>query len=280
MLLLIDAVVVSSPSIVVNAQETGQTDNSLASSSWLKVGAYMQYKQFFQWDDQNSTRLMTLNISRVWDNLTEARVTDYAYNITNGKVVLFPAESSWIVNMQTREIVKVLSGDNVTGYLEPFWISPDVSSGSVIDAYFGTHAQIQQTVPIQALGQPQNCWEATLQFGPVGTMQRWYEQSTGIVLLIVTSLTRGDISMHVTETAIGSNIQMPVANGGTYNTFLPYLGGAALGAGLIIGSLMYLRRRRSKPPTASSSSEFRLCFVTIDSKRLIALASSRCLFQK
>ena len=195
---------------------------------------------------------MTFNVTSVSDSLADITVTDFVYNITDGRVVLFPAESLWVVNTQTREVVKVMSGDNVTGHLEPYWISPNVSAGSVIDAYFGTYAQVQEAEAIQALGQTRDCWMVTLEWPPAAAMERWYDQSTGIVLLIITNLTRGGIRMNVTETATSSNIQMLARKVGTNSFFLsllPYLG-LVLGSGLLLWGLAYLRHRKEQASTA------------------------------
>jgi len=187
---------------------------------------------------------MSWNITDVSGNLAELKTTSQTFNVTNGRVIMFQGGSTWTVNEDTREIVKTMTGVNVTGLLEPFWISPNVSVGSLVDAYFGAYSQVQQAAAIKVMGQTRDCWKVTLNW-PGSTMQRWYDRSTGIVLLIVTNLTQEGIQMDVTETAIKSDIQMLAGNSGTNSSLFLNITELVIGAGVVAGGWMYLRHRNN-----------------------------------
>jgi len=187
-----------------------QSSPSGQTTSWLKVGAYVRYDQVFQWNGGNATKTMSWNITAVSEDLARLAITSYTFNVTNGGVVIYQVEELWTVNSMTGQIVSVSaasSGPNYTGFTNPFWTDTDVKAGSLIDAYFGTYGILQQGGTIDVAGRSLSCWEVSLQW-EVGTMQRWYDTSTGIVVKIVTTMARGGIHMNVTETATASNIQL------------------------------------------------------------------------
>jgi hypothetical protein len=193
---------------------------------------------------------MTWNIT----GLANLSTTSYTFNVTNGRVIFLPVEAQWKFNTETGEIVSVISGVNVTGHLNPFWINSDVRAGSVIDAYFGTYATVQEAETINILGQVRNCWEVNLEW-PTATMQRWYDPSTGIVVRIYTNLVEGGVRMNVTETATKSNIQMLEATAGasSIDSALVYVGATLLGAGIVLGGWVYHHNRQKKQSNSRSA---------------------------
>jgi hypothetical protein len=213
-----------------------------ASSPWLTRGAYVRYSQVFQWGGENETTPMMWNVTSLSGGLANVFTTSYDFNVTGGKVVIFPVESRLVVNEETNEIVGVESGVNVKGYPVPFWIDPNVGLGSSIDAYFGTNATIQASQSIEVMGTARSCWTVVLEW-PYATMQRWYDKSTGIVLRIDTNLTRAGVRMRVVETATESNLQMLRASGVSSLSLVLYLAAAVIAVGVVLLGVEYYYRR-------------------------------------
>lgn len=178
---------------------------TLAKPSWINVGSYVVFEQFFSWSGHNATRYMMWMITDLSNELADLYVISHSFNVTNGEVDIFLTESKWRVNMETREITNVFLGLNVSGYKNPFWIDTNVGIGSQVDAYFGSYATIQQNETIEILGQRKNCWTVSLNW-PTANMKRWYDQATGIVLKINVTLVRDGVAMNVTERFVLSNV--------------------------------------------------------------------------
>jgi hypothetical protein len=224
-----------------------------ASPSWMFVGAYVRYDQVFRWDGGNATSPMIWNVTSISGGLANVSVSSYDFDIVRGKVILHPVGAQWVVDMGTGKIVQVVSGPGVVGKAAPFWIDPAVNEGSTIDAYFGATAQIQRADPITALGQTRDCWKVVLSW-PSATMQRWYDKSAGIVLMIDTSFAATSPHVEVTETAVASNIQIPTATPVTTQAgLIPYVVAVILVTGVVFASVVYLRirARGRRPPSAS-----------------------------
>jgi len=233
---------------------SGSTASLQAHPHWLVAGAYVRYNQVFRWDDRNVTRQMLWNVTGVLDNLASVKTTSYSFNVTKGQVVFFPVAAWWKVDAASREIIEVESGDNVTGHLMPFWMDPNASVGSKVDAYFGTYASVNGAQTIEALGSSRDCPNVILQW-PSATMQRWYDKSTGIVLRIQTSMVMDGVPVNVTETAVQSNIQALAAVSGAPLADVYVYVAAVLAVAGVASVGLTLARRRARPGPRDSTRE-------------------------
>jgi len=225
---------------------SGSTVGLQAHPHWLVAAAYVRYNQVFRWDEGNTTRLMVWNVTGLLDNIASVKTTSYTFNVTKGQVVFFPVAAWWKVNAATREIVGVESGDNVTGHLMPFWMDPNASVGSSVDAYFGTYASVNGAQTIEALGSSRDCPNVILQW-PSATMQRWYDKSTGVVLRIQTSMVMDGVPINITETAVQSNILALAAVSGAPLTDVYVYVAAVLAVAGVASVGLTLARRKARP---------------------------------
>jgi len=237
--------------IVLLVVISGSTSSNLSNLTWLKTGAYVRYDQVFTWNGGNETKSMVWNVTNFNGTNAGVTLTSFTYNVTNGYVLLFPTSVAWVVDAETRLIIKTESGVNVTGYPMPFWIDPNTKVGSTIDAYFGSSATMEKAQPIYALGETRNCTSVTLQW-PSATMHRWYDQMTGIVLRIETTMIGAGVQMKVSEDAVESNIRKLGEPSGTVSTYLLFPAVLALVAVAVVVWRWALRPHREQTRTPPS----------------------------
>jgi hypothetical protein len=173
--------------------------------SWLKLGEYMVYQQSFAWIGHNQTELMTWNITRLQDNFADLHLISYGIrvNASDNNVIMSVGEANWTLNVFDREIVNATDSSYV-GYKCPFWIESNVRIGSTSESLYG-QTPIIRSETINVLGQQRDCW-VTQQNWPASSMTRWYDKSTGIVLMIHVILYQSGVTIDVTETGIQTNI--------------------------------------------------------------------------
>lgn len=173
--------------------------------SWLKLGTYMTYEQFFAWTGHNETEYMTWNITNLKDDSADLRLTSHGINVTDGDVVITSGEGNWAINTLTREIVES-SDPNYIGKKNPFWIETNVIIGSTVDTLYGA-IDISKSESINVLEQQRDCW--VIEYGwQTATMKRWYDKASGIALKIQVVLHRQDITIEITETAVQTNADL------------------------------------------------------------------------
>jgi hypothetical protein len=173
--------------------------------SWLKLGAYMRYQQFFAWIGHNQTELMTWNITGLQDNFADLHLISYGVrvNVSDNSVIMSVGEANWTLNAFDRVIVNATDSSYV-GYKCPFWIESTVGIGSTGDSLYG-ETTIVRNETINVLGQQRDCW-VTQQNWTASSMTRWYDKSTGIVLMIHVVLQQSGVTIDVMETGTQTNI--------------------------------------------------------------------------
>ena len=177
----------------------------VARPSWLKLGTYMTYEQFFVWTGHNETEYMIWNITKLRDDFADLHLISHGVNVTEGDVVITLGEDNWTINVVTREIVNS-SDPNYIGEKCPFWIETDVTIGSTVNILYGTSI-ISKSEPIDVLGQQRDCWVVEYNWA-TASMERWYDKSSGICLKIHVVLYRQDITIEITETAVLTNVDL------------------------------------------------------------------------
>jgi len=173
---------------------------------WLKSDAYMVFEQSFVWNGISKTDYMVWNITRLRDGYADLRLMSHGANVTESGVELTLGEADLTIDLATR---KVVNGSEMVGpYLGekwPFWIETNVSMGSVIDTWYGV-TSVSQTESIYVLGQRRDCWLAEYDW-PSGSMKRWFDMSSGMLLKIHNVLYRHEFTIVVTETAVMTNVE-------------------------------------------------------------------------
>jgi hypothetical protein len=175
--------------------------------SWLKSGVYMEYQQFFAWSGHNQTEFMTWNITRLQDNFADMHLISHGVrvNASDNSVIMSVGETNWTLNVFDREIVNATDSSYV-GYKCPFWIESNVGIGSTTDSLYG-QTTITRNETINVLGQQRDCW-VTQEDWPTSSMTRWYDKSTGIVLMIHVVLHQTGVTIDTTETGVQTNIAL------------------------------------------------------------------------
>jgi len=176
-----------------------------AKPSWLKMGTYMTYEQFFVWTGHNETEYMTWNMTKLRNDSADLDVTSHGVNVTEGKVILTLDEANFTINTVTRKIVNS-SETYYVGEKWPFWIEANATLGSTIDIFYGINV-ISKSEPIDVLGQQRDCWVVEYNW-TTASMERWYDKSFGICLKIHVVLYRQGITIEITETAVQTNVDL------------------------------------------------------------------------
>jgi len=177
----------------------------VANHSWLKPGSYMLYEQFFIWNEQSKTDYMKWNITKLEDNLAALDLTSHGVNVTTGSVELTIGEVNLTMDTITREVVNC-SDPYYVGEKWPFWIETNVTIGATIDIWYGTNV-ISKNETICVLGKQRDCWVVEYNWRS-GSMKRWFDKSSGILLKIYNVLYRQGITIVVTATAVLTNIDL------------------------------------------------------------------------
>lgn len=175
--------------------------------SWLKAGTYVVYEQFFVWNGNSETDYMVWNITRLSDGSVDLSLTSHGVNVTDGNVELTVGEANLSIDKVTREVI---SGSDIVVYYIgekwPFWIETNVTVGSAIDIWYGA-STITKNESIYILGQQRDCWVVEYDWVS-GSMRRWFDKSTGILLKIHNLLYREGTIVTVTETAVMTNTDL------------------------------------------------------------------------
>jgi hypothetical protein len=174
-------------------------------TSFAKIGQYMTYEQFFEWTGHNETTFMTWNITGLEAGLADLHLISYDLNVnaSDNSAIMNAVDENWTVYLSNREIVNS-TDSSIIGLKCPFWIEKNVEIGSVIDTLYG-QSTITRSDIINVLGQQRDCWVVEYDW-PTSSMVRWYDKSTGIVLMIRVFRQQQNITIQSTETATQTNI--------------------------------------------------------------------------
>jgi len=184
----------------------------VAKPSWLRLGTYMIYEQFFVWDGYSKTDYMIWSITKLKNDFADLNLTSHGVNVTEGNVELTLGEADFTINAVTREVINC-SDLNYVAEKWPFWIETNVTTGSTIDIWYGTNI-ISKSETIYVLGQQRSCWVVEYNW-TTACMKRWYDKFSGMCLKIHVVLYQQDITMQITETAVLTNIDLEFQRSGS-----------------------------------------------------------------
>ncbi|MFX0097232.1 MAG: hypothetical protein ACFE7E_05685 [Candidatus Hodarchaeota archaeon] len=179
-------------------QETGRP-------SWLELGSYMKYEQFYVWNGHNGTVYMIWNVTKLNDHSADLHLISHGVNVTDGNVEPTLGDFNFTINVATRETINC-SDISYIGEKWPFWIETGVGLGFTIDILYGINT-ISGSEQIQVLGQQRDCWVVQYDW-TFDSMTRWYDKSSGIVLKIRVVLYRQGFTIVITETAVQTNVDL------------------------------------------------------------------------
>ena len=186
--------------------EINVLNNTLSQlTSFPKIGQYMVYEQFFEWTSHNETTFMTWNITGIEGNLANLHLVSYDLNVnaSDDSAIVSAVDENWTIDMSNREIVNSTDA-SIIGLKCPFWIEKNLEVGSEIGTLYGQTTIIRSDA-ISVLGEQRDCWVVEYDW-PTSSMVRWYDKSTGIVLMIHVARQQQNITIQSTETATETNI--------------------------------------------------------------------------
>jgi len=173
--------------------------------SWLKSGAFMSYEQIITYNGESYNESMSWNVTRLSGDSLDLYTMSHSVNTTGGDVVITPAEGNWTVNAFTREIL-VSSNSYDIGQKIPYWIPTNVREGSAVDTMYGA-GRISGSETVFVFGHQRDCWVLEYSW-PSKSMIRWYDKSSGACLKVYIILTRLDVTVEITQTAVATNIDL------------------------------------------------------------------------
>ena len=173
--------------------------------SWLKSGAFMSYEQIITYNGESYNESMSWNVTRLSGDSLDLYTMSHSVNTTGGDVVITPVEGNWTVNAFTREIL-VSSNSYDIGQKIPYWIPTNVREGSAVDTMYGA-GRISGSETVFVFGHQRDCWVLEYSW-PSKSMIRWYDKSSGACLKVYIILTRLDVTVEITQTAVATNIDL------------------------------------------------------------------------
>jgi hypothetical protein len=206
------------------------TTPSMGKPNWLTTGSYLTYEQTFDWTGHDESHNMTWQVTKIEGNSAYVNITSYTFNSGDSALTLIEVTSSFTVNTETRNIT-ASSLEPLTGLKWPFWIETNLTLGSEADTYL-YNAVITGSALISVLGQQRDTWITQYNW-PTSSMMRWYDEASGIVLKIYTTLQRNGLQIQITETAESTNVSLPPSEG-THQNPIPWIWPFAFAAILVV----------------------------------------------
>lgn len=173
---------------------------------WLRPDIYMSFEQVFAWASGNRTEYMVWNVTMLNGDFADLHLFSHGVQVSGGEVEVTIGEADWEVNVLTREITTSSDRSNV-GKKVSFWIPVNVKLGSVVDVMYG-QGRINGSELVEALKTKRDCWVVVAYDWPTSQMTRYYDKSSGICLKTHAVLTRENITVSITETALQTNIDL------------------------------------------------------------------------
>jgi hypothetical protein len=177
----------------------------VANQSWLKLGTYMVYEQFFVWNGNTETDYMIWNVTELEGDFADVSLTSHGVNVTARSVELTLGEANFTIDVITGEVVNC-SDPHYVEEKWPFWIERNVTIGSIIDIWYGINV-ISRNETIYVLGKQRDCWVVEYSWVSA-SMKRWFDKSSGICLKIHVVLHEQNAIIQITETAVLTNVDL------------------------------------------------------------------------
>jgi hypothetical protein len=234
-------------SILVVTPQVNATDFP----EFLEVGSYAQYKQEFSTGEIHELywEITALDIHTIE---IEIHSHGLVYNSSDASFSIVPGGGVLVVNRTTLQIVAAYhsNGTRINGYPETekiaFWISTEINESTPINSMYESYEIPVSVGPLQfdCLSTPRLCWKTENYYSFGNQMNRYYDQETGIVLMIETNRTISSLTISVLETLNDTNIA-PLTGMRSAFTMDTVLLTGGLGGLVLAIILLYTRRRRA-----------------------------------
>jgi hypothetical protein len=214
------------------------------------VGSFAQYKQEFSTGETHELRW---EITSQEDRTIEIEIhshglvfndTDDAFDIVSGGGLL-------IINKTSLHILTAYlpNGTEINGYPVgekiAFWISAETNESTLLNSMYESDEYPTSVGPVQfdCLRVSRMCWMTENYYSVGNGMNRYYDQNTGVVLMIETNRTFSSASVSVLETLNETNIA-PLLEGDTGISFETLLLTGSMAVVLLITLVLYFMKRK------------------------------------
>lgn len=173
----------------------------------LTPDTFMIYEQFFVWDGESVVDYMMWNITCLRDGYVDLSLVSHGVNVTNGDVELTLGVANLTIDKASREVINCSEIiEYYVGEKWPFWIETNVTFGSTVDIWYGANT-ISEDETVYVLGRRRECWVIEYNWTS-GSMKRWFDKTSGLLLKIHNVLYRQGTTIVVIETAVMTNVDL------------------------------------------------------------------------
>lgn len=181
--------------------------------SFLKEGSFAQYEQEFSTGDTHELRWEVTSIEQ--DSIgIEIHSKGLVFNATTKRFDIVPGGGLMIVNKTSLLIHEAFytNGTEMSGYPVgekiAFWIPQTTNESTPINSMYETNAYPTSVGPLgfDCLSSDRLCWMTDNVYSYNFRMKRYYDQQTGIVLMIDTFLKVSSSEISILETLNATNI--------------------------------------------------------------------------
>ena len=206
-LVLICSVLLVQPHPLLSQNHTGLPE-------FLDIGSYAQYKQEFS---NGETHELYWKITSVESNTIEIEIHSHGliFNSTTESFTVVPGGGRMIVDRESLFILSAFhpNGSEIEGYPVgekiAFWISAKTNESTPINTMYETNEYPVSVGPLEfdCLPTARICWMTENEYSMGNQMNRYYDQQTGIVLMIETNRSVLNVEISVQETLNDTNIK-------------------------------------------------------------------------
>jgi hypothetical protein len=186
---------------------------------FLVVGSFAQYRQEFSTGEVYELRWEIVSIE---DNAVEieTRSRGLLFNTTTNSFDIVPGGGTLVIDENSWEIqvAYYTNGTEIAGYPAgekmAFWISSETNESTLINTMYDRNVYPILTDPLvfDCLSSTRTCWMTRNVYSNGNQMDRYYDQETGIVLMIETQRTVSSVEINVFETLNDTNIDLLTTN--------------------------------------------------------------------
>ncbi|MHA3962555.1 MAG: hypothetical protein AM325_003365 [Candidatus Thorarchaeota archaeon SMTZ1-45] len=205
-LVLFCSILLVQPHPILSQNQTGLPE-------FLDIGSYAQYKQEFSNDE---THELYWKIKSVEPDTIEIEIRSHGliFNSTTDSFAIVPGGGKLIVDRDSLFILNAFhpNGSEIDGYPVnkkiAFWISTKTNESTPINTMYETNEYPVSVGPLEfdCLPTTRICWLTENVYSVGNQMNRYYDQQTGIVLMIETNRSILNAEISVLETLNDTNI--------------------------------------------------------------------------
>ena len=187
--------------------------NQTGIPSFIVLGSFAQYRQEFSTGEIHELRWEITTIEEGEVGI-ETRSHGIFFNTTTESFEIVPGGGTMVIDKDTWEIQEAYyaNGTEIDGYpigeKIAFWISSEANENTSLNTMYDRNVYPTLTDPLvfDCLSSTRTCWMTQNVYSIGNQMNRYYDEETGIVLMIETQRTVSSVEISVLETLNDTNI--------------------------------------------------------------------------